>query len=311
MTHRPAASFILLSYCQEDTIAESVQSLLDQDCEPIEIIISDDASTDGTFEKIKQLAESYSGPHRIVARRNDTNMGVNRHIEHAIALAASDLMIWTAGDDRNAPNRAQRVIDSHRLTGAKLLYSDAETIGPDGEPGENTYRRALFYKGFSTEDAATAFSLYLGATAAWHKDLYRKYGGFPKDRAYEDLILGFRALLEDGLHYIPEKLVIYKEDVGISAQLTKKISTLTNQERRARMLKGQLAVLEQRLADATTFGLADSSPVVRKMTQAAGKIRARLDFYDGIGAVLASRHYGWGAKLQGIASEGMRRLRNR
>ncbi|AHD03140.1 glycosyltransferase family 2 protein [Leisingera methylohalidivorans] len=311
MTHEPAASFILLSYCQEDTIAESVKSLLNQNCEAIEIIISDDASPDGTFEKIKQLVDTYSGPHRILARRNETNMGVNRHIEHAIDLATADLMIWTAGDDRNSPNRAQRVIDSHRKTGAKLLYSDAETVGPQGEPGEDAYRRALFYKDFRTEDAATAFSLYLGATAAWHKDLYRKYGGFPKDRAYEDLILGFRALLEDGLHYIPEKLVIYKEDVGISAQLTKKISTLSNQDRRTRMLKGQLAVLEQRLTDARIFGLAENSPVVRKMTQAAGKIGARLDFYDGISAVLASQDYGWGAKLQGIASEGMRRLRNR
>ncbi|WP_264212583.1 glycosyltransferase family 2 protein [Leisingera thetidis] len=311
MTQTPAASFILLSYCQEDSISASVQSLLDQDCEPIEIIISDDASTDRTFEKIRQLADGYAGPHRVVARRNEANMGVNRHIELAISLASCDLMIWTAGDDRNAPDRAQRIIDSHRQSGAKLIYSDAETIGPDGEPGEDAYRRALFYRDFGAEDAATAFSLYLGATAAWHKDLYRKYGGFPKDRAYEDLILGFRALLENRLHYIPEKLVTYQENVGISTRLTKKISTLSNQERRTRMLKGQLAVLEQRLADARTFGLEDNAPLVRKMTQAAGKIRARLESYDGIGAVLGSKDYGWSAKLQGIASEGMRRLRNR
>nr|WP_291727801.1 glycosyltransferase family 2 protein [Leisingera sp. F5] len=311
MSQTPAATFILLSYCQEDTITEAVESLLEQNCEPIEIIISDDASTDGTFDKIQELTNSYRGPHSLKARRNDMNLGLNRHIELAISLASSDLMIWAAGDDRNAPGRIQKIVDCHRKTGAKLIFSDAETVGPQGGPGGNAYKRALFYKNFNTLDAATSFSLFLGATAAWHKDLYRKYGGLPEDSAYEDLILGFRALLEDGLHYIPEKLVIYKEDVGISAQLTKKISTLTNQERRTRMLKGQLAVLEQRLADARTFGLAENSPVVRKMTQAAGKIRARLDFYDGIGAVLASGHYGWGAKLQGIASEGMRRLRNR
>ncbi|MEX0302590.1 MAG: glycosyltransferase family 2 protein [Leisingera sp.] len=311
MKPTPAASFILLSYCQEETITGAMQSLLDQVCEPIEIIVSDDASTDRTFEKIQELAESYSGPHQIVARRNEANLGVNRHIELAISLASSDLMIWTAGDDRNAPNRAQRIIDRHRQTGAKLLYSDAETITPDGRPGEDAYRNALFYNEFSTADAAASFSLYLGATAAWHKDLYRKYGGFPKEHGYEDLILGFRAALEDSLHYIPEKLVVYLEDVGISAQLNRKVSSIPYQELRVRMLKMQLAVLEQRLADAKKFGLSDSSPLVRKLTRNAGKICGRLVSREGIGTVLGSSAYSWKARLHGLASEVIRRLQKR
>ncbi|UWQ31990.1 glycosyltransferase [Leisingera sp. M527] len=131
MTQTPAASFILLSYCQEDTITEAVQSLLNQKCEPIEIIISDDASTDGTFEKIQEVIKDYRGPHPVLARRNEVNLGLNRHIARSVSLATSDLMIWAAGDDRNAPGRAQKVIDSYRQTGAKLIYSDAETVGPD------------------------------------------------------------------------------------------------------------------------------------------------------------------------------------
>lgn len=311
MTTSLPASFILLSYCQESTIAAAMQSLLDQDCEPIEIIVSDDASPDGTFNKILELAESYSGPHRIVARRNEVNLGVNRHIELAISLASADLMIWTAGDDGNAPNRAQRVIDCHRQTGAKLLYSDAQTITPDDQPGQDAYRKALFYNEFNLDSAASSFSLYLGATAAWHKDLYRKYGGFPKEHGYEDLILGFRAVLEDSLHYIPERLVVYREDTGISAQLNRKVSRMPYEELRIRTLRMQLAVLEQRLADAKTFGLSTSEPLLKKLAHDAGKLCGRLASREGIGSVRGSGSYSWNSRLHGMASEGIRRLQNR
>ena len=311
MTDAPAASFILLSYCQEDTIAGAVQSLLDQECEPIEIIISDDASTDNTFAKAQQVAENYSGPHKLILRRNETNLGVNQHIELAISIASSELMIWTAGDDINTPNRAQRIIDCHRETGAKLLFSDAESIGPDGRAGESRYRRALFYRDYSTIDAATSFALYLGATVAWDKELYRKYGGFPKKHAYEDLILGFRALLEDSLHYIPEELVIYREGVGISAEPDKAAGSRARNEFRIQNLLKELAVLKQRQADARTFGYAKSSPLCKTLDRKASKTYGRLVFHTGRTAVSGSGPYSKWSKLNGFLSEAIRVLRRK
>ncbi|SEL13170.1 Glycosyl transferase family 2 [Roseovarius nanhaiticus] len=275
----PAATFILLSYNQESSIRASMESVLTQDCEPIEIIVSDDASTDGTFTIIKQLAQEYAGPHRVIARQNDVNIGTNRHIERAIELSSADLMIWTAGDDINATYRAKRIIEAFRQTQAKLLFSNAITISSDGTAGSDAYRRALFYREYSRQEAALSFELYLGATAAWHKDLYRKYGGFPPERAYEDLILGFRAVLEQGVHYINEKLVTYQEGVGISSQLAKHVSKLGNRERRTAILHSQIKVLEQRLRDAKVFGLAADDPVQVAIVTQLETLQVRLDYY--------------------------------
>lgn len=308
MTDAPAASFILLSYCQEDTIAAAVESLLDQKCEPLEIILSDDASPDRTFAIIEETVSGYSGPHTVIARRNDDNMGVNRHAELLINMAKADLMIFTAGDDINLPHRAFRTIEAHRETGAKLLYSDARTTTREGTPGNKSYRGAVLYGDYTLEKVATGFALYLGATVAWHKDLHRKYGGWPRNNAHEDLILGFRAAMEESLHYIPEELVTYLENAGVSSHLSRKSSGLENRARRAAILKGQITVLGQRLKDADTFGLAQDHPGRRAMLALKDRLDMRLSYYTGGKTEFANRPL----KLtHALASEWLRDIRNR
>lgn len=43
-------SFVVLAYNQQDSIAEAMRAALAQDYPPIEVLISDDCSTDCTFE---------------------------------------------------------------------------------------------------------------------------------------------------------------------------------------------------------------------------------------------------------------------
>ncbi|MCK5536618.1 MAG: glycosyltransferase, partial [Bacteroidales bacterium] len=61
---KPLISFTLFAYNQEKYIQEAVEGALSQTYSPLEIVISDDCSTDRTFEIIKELTEDYSGPHK-------------------------------------------------------------------------------------------------------------------------------------------------------------------------------------------------------------------------------------------------------
>ena len=51
----PKVSFLLLCYNQERFVKDAVQGALDQDYANIEIIISDDASSDSTMEIINEV----------------------------------------------------------------------------------------------------------------------------------------------------------------------------------------------------------------------------------------------------------------
>lgn len=309
MTNAPSATFILVSYNQEDTIEASTRAALAQVGEPLEIILSDDASSDRTYDIMQRVAGGYDGPHHVTVRQNPENLGVNTHVKRVLDLASHDFLIWAAGDDISLPQRAHKILQAYRDTSAKLIHSDAQTRRPDGSPGTQEHRKALLYRDhFTMKEAATSFALYLGATAAWHRDLHQVYGGFPQERAHEDLILGFRAVLENSLHYIPEELVIYRQDAGIASQLSRNLSKLDNRARRAAILKGQITVLQQRLKDTDTFGLATDHPVRHAMEKLRDRFAMRLSYYEGDKARFARHPL---RLVHALTSEWLRDRRNR
>ena len=60
------ASVLLLTYNQEAYVTDAFESLLDQNEEALEIVVSDDASSDATWERLTAIAEKYTGPKRLV-----------------------------------------------------------------------------------------------------------------------------------------------------------------------------------------------------------------------------------------------------
>jgi hypothetical protein len=65
--------------------------------------------------------------------------------------------------------------------------------------------------------ARAPFPLVVGASHAFHRDLYRLFGPLLPDRGSEDMPLAMRALALDGVFYIPEPLVLYRRHQGNAA----------------------------------------------------------------------------------------------
>ena len=80
--NNPLVTVILFTFNQESYIAEAVESVLNQTYQTLEIIISDDCSSDATFDLIKELAEKISGPHSLRINRNTKNQGIGRHVSN-------------------------------------------------------------------------------------------------------------------------------------------------------------------------------------------------------------------------------------
>ena len=56
---RPLVTFALFAYNQEKYIREAVEGAFSQTYEPLEIILSDDCSSGGTFEIMQEIAAEY------------------------------------------------------------------------------------------------------------------------------------------------------------------------------------------------------------------------------------------------------------
>jgi GT2 family glycosyltransferase len=96
--HRATITVIIASYNYGAFLVEAIESVLRQTRLPDEILISDDASTDNTFE----IAEFYQSqyPHLIRINQNETNLGIVAHFNKAVALTSGDYITILGADNR-------------------------------------------------------------------------------------------------------------------------------------------------------------------------------------------------------------------
>ena len=95
----PKVSVIVLTYNQEDTIGEALDSVLAQEAPfPYEIVISDDCSYDSTPRICRDYADFY--PDRVRFRQTPRNLGLVRNYYDTLRLCRGEYIADCAGDDR-------------------------------------------------------------------------------------------------------------------------------------------------------------------------------------------------------------------
>lgn len=108
MTSSNALVSVLLStYNSEESIGESVDSLLSQTYKNLEILISDDGSTDSTKEICKkfQLKDE-----RILFSSNKKNIGLTKSLNNLAQKASGSLIARHDADDISLPYRIEEQI---------------------------------------------------------------------------------------------------------------------------------------------------------------------------------------------------------
>ena len=280
MSNNISYSLVILSYNQEKLIAESIKSAFSQECPPIEILISDDCSSDGTFKIIQEMAAAYNGPHIVKINRNTENLGLIGHINKIHELSSGEVIIGAAGDDISLSNRCKKIMEHFEHKKPLLIFSNAEVVDMDGKKANLNYKSATLYKTKNIIKIARSMKLYLGATGAWHRDLYDKYGQI-NEGSYEDLVMGFRAALEGKVHIIPEKLVIYRIGSGIT-NANDNLSNINQYiKKRLENLKVIKSTLQQRYKDAMTFGYSKNSSLLKTIQNELLKVEIRSKYFSG------------------------------
>ncbi len=247
----PFVSAILLSYNCADQILAALQSVLDQECEPMEVIVSDDASQDTTFATLKRRIDTYQGPHRIRLRRRETNSGSkSAHLNHVFPLATGQVIVSFDGDDSSEPDRVRRIVEVFRAdANVSAVFSDYAFMDPEGRAGrrrgvDHPPRGADARQWFAKVDAFAP-----GATLAVRRDVVETFG--PLDPSInEDVVLPFRASLLGDVRYIDEALVRVRRWEGSLTSDAERLRSVENL--RSWLLRGIAQAgrqMESRLAD--------------------------------------------------------------
>ena len=124
----PRVSVVTAVYNGERYVREAIDSLLHQSLTDLELIVIDDASTDGT----PAILESIRDP-RLRLLRNERNLGLARSLNRGIEAATGEYIARQDADDVSDPDRLRRQVaylDAH--PDVALLGSAHREIDSDG-----------------------------------------------------------------------------------------------------------------------------------------------------------------------------------
>jgi len=107
-SHAPRVSIGVPVFNGEAYLARALDSLLDQTWSDMEIIISDNASSDSTKEICREYA---SHDPRIRYMRNTVNVGAAKNFNQLVAVAAGEYFKWAAHDDLCGREFLQRCVE--------------------------------------------------------------------------------------------------------------------------------------------------------------------------------------------------------
>lgn len=217
----PLLSVSIISYNQERYIEEAILSLLNQDYPNLEILISDDCSSDNTFNLIKKVVLSYNGPHKIIVNQNSINLGVGGNFSKNLSRASGMLVVSADGDDISLPNRVSTIYKKWSESGEKasLICSNAVTFSSDADFYNLLVPDTVSERYYGIENLLTGGIRMLGCTIAFHRDLIDQFSAINPNVIACDVVMYRRAYLKRGIMYIPDILVRYRLNSGGVSQI--------------------------------------------------------------------------------------------
>ena len=198
------------TYNQKEYIAQTLQSIIDQKHDyKYEILISDDCSSDGTQDIIKEFHEKYSDIIKPVY--NKKNLGAMKNYYSNISRAQGKYLMGCGGDDYWLPGKVEKQIQfMEQNPGIGLCYSRAKIYKEDKKE----------YDGYTgsvqadIKDILFKGNCVSALTTCVRMDLFKKYFEEiqPQNKNWlmEDYPLNIYAFFESYVYYMSEPMGVYR-----------------------------------------------------------------------------------------------------
>ena len=123
----PLVSVVIPAYNHERLVGAAVESVLQQTCADLELIVIDDGSRDRTAEVVQGYTDSR------LAYYYQENQDAYNTINRGLGMARGEYVAILNSDDIYTPDRLERLLRRRELSGAECLFSDVIPISDNGE----------------------------------------------------------------------------------------------------------------------------------------------------------------------------------
>jgi len=133
----PRISVLIITYNQENLLPRAINSLLSQKDYIYEICISDDCSSDRSWEIMQDYSNRYPGLFKL--NRNNPNVGMFENMEKTWTMSSGDITYQLSGDDECGEGWFKKVIEFIKENKIDYrnelfcIYGDYEGVDPYGK----------------------------------------------------------------------------------------------------------------------------------------------------------------------------------
>ena len=216
-------SYLIQCYNEEKYIAQAVASAFDQTYENLEIILSDNRSTDSSHEIMLAAAAAYNGPHKVRVIKQPDHCNICEHANRLVNEVSGEYIIFASGDDLQDPTRTEKVVRVWQETGADMIGNNLAKIPADGGKVIELHRNPNEQYHVDLEEILrrTPHTACTGAGQAWSPRLFDLHGPLPSWYHTSDVLVPFWGALEGGAAFISEPLTYFRitgENCGMGRQ---------------------------------------------------------------------------------------------
>lgn len=214
MIPRPTVSVLVTTYNHAEFVVECLESLAAQTFRDFEVIITDDASNDGTVDRI----DAWLAKRRFSARflRNPVNRGLCANRNTALSLALGRFVSSLSGDDAYEPERLERQVACflNEPPETVLVYSDMYQVDAKGRDIGISFIEEAF--GTKPPPEGDVFRRMLGGcfvptpAAMVRREALDSVGGYDESLFHEDFDMWLRLSHRYRFRYLPGCLVRYR-----------------------------------------------------------------------------------------------------
>ncbi len=215
-------SVVLCTHNGARFIEEQLSSILAQERLPSEIVISDDASSDGTLDVVETFLAGARVAHpeiRFHVVKNLAPLGVVRNFEAALRLATGSFIALCDQDDVWLPSKlrvlAARLENDPSLA---LLHSDARLVGEHGDPlGLSLFDALRISRSILRQERKSGGfpqlmkrNIVTGATVLFRRSLLDVAGDFPRSWVHDEWLAAVGAATT-AIDYEAAELIDYRQ----------------------------------------------------------------------------------------------------
>jgi glycosyltransferase involved in cell wall biosynthesis len=211
----PKVSVLIPSYNQENVIEQTVLSALTQDYDNLEVVVSDDASSDRTPQILGKIQQNY--PDRLKIFLHQMNLGVTKNHTRGLLECRGDFIAFQDGDDLFLPGKIKKQVEFMlKYPDCTISFHDVDVF--DSETGETLY---LWSQRFGRREGGmyelVRYGNYLSSVSVMVRRIHLPENGYDdRIRIGSDWLLWLETLSrgKGRIYYLNEILARYRRHAG-------------------------------------------------------------------------------------------------